>query len=240
VAASAPVDEVAPVDESRPTVEFYPADAITPAAAATPFVAVTRAKPDPARRTGGRRLGGAAARLGSNGLVRRVARAGTVVLTVLVLAFLTRLVPDGAFVGPADTVEPTDYGGMLPGPSPIGSAVALASHQPDATPTPRPSTPAPTQRPAGPTPGPGPTQPPAPTPRPTPRPDPTPKPLCTVISLLDLSTGQAQSRWAAAGFTGTVHFSPDVPPQYHIAWQSLAVGTKVGCGHGITVSDTIP
>jgi len=44
----------------------------------------------------------------------------------------------------------------------------------------------------------------------------------------------------AAGFTGTVTFSPAVPPQYRIAWQSLTAGTTVTCSHGITVSDKVP
>jgi hypothetical protein len=247
--AFAPADEDAPVaptpipaDEFTPVAaEYIPADEFTPVAAATRFEAVTTTRAQPARRTVGAGVGVAAGRLGSSGLVRRGARAATVIITVLVLAFLTRLAPDGAFVGPADTVEPTDYGGMLPGPSPIGSAVAVASQRPGATPTPRPSTPGQTQQPGGgPTPGPGPTQPPAPTPRPTPRPNPTPQPMCTVISLVDLSTVKAQSTWAAAGFTGTVQFSPDVPPQYRIVWQSLAVGASVTCGHGITVSNATP
>jgi hypothetical protein len=64
--------------------------------------------------------------------------------------------------------------------------------------------------------------------------------MCDVISLIDLNTVKAQEKWAAAGFTGTVAFSPAVPPQYRIAWQSLTAGTSVTCSHGITVSDKTP
>jgi len=64
--------------------------------------------------------------------------------------------------------------------------------------------------------------------------------MCEVANLVDLNTVKAQEKWAAAGFTGTVTFSPDVPPQYRIAWQSLAAGTSVTCSHGITVSDKAP
>jgi hypothetical protein len=64
--------------------------------------------------------------------------------------------------------------------------------------------------------------------------------MCEVISLIDLNTVKAQEKWSAAGFTSTVTFSPEVPPQYRIAWQSLTAGTTVACSHGITVSDTTP
>jgi hypothetical protein len=64
--------------------------------------------------------------------------------------------------------------------------------------------------------------------------------MCKVISLLDIPTTRAQEKWAEAGFTGTVTFSPNVPPNYRIVWQSLAVGRSVTCTHGITVSHQAP
>jgi len=57
---------------------------------------------------------------------------------------------------------------------------------------------------------------------------------------VDVSTVKAQQKWKAAGFTGTVTFSPAIPPQYKILWQSLTAGDSVTCSHGITVSDHIP
>ena len=90
-----------------------------------------------------------------------------------------------------------------------------------------------------PTPHPGPTHAPTPTPRATPKP-PTPEPKCTVISLLDVSSVKADGLWTAAGFTSKVTFSPAVPPQYRIQWQSLTVGSSVLCSSGITVSDHAP
>jgi lipid-A-disaccharide synthase-like uncharacterized protein len=61
------------------------------------------------------------------------------------------------------------------------------------------------------------------------------------VSLLNLQTNKAQQAWAAAGFTGQVIFSPLVPPNYKIQWQSLTVGDpNVACSSGITVRSNPP
>jgi hypothetical protein len=75
---------------------------------------------------------------------------------------------------------------------------------------------------------------------PTLAPTPTPGALCTVITLINHWTNVAQHQWAVAGFTGTVIFNPVPPPDYHIKWQSLAVGAVVPCSSDITVLDTAP
>ncbi len=113
-----------------------------------------------------------------------------------------------------------------------------------ATPTPGPPTPTP---PPGPTPTPAPTPTPTPAPGPTPTPTPTPAPtptptpaMCTVISLLNVQSNKAQGNWTAAGFSGSVVFSPLVPPNYKIQWQSLTVGASVVCSSGITVRSNAP
>lgn len=85
----------------------------------------------------------------------------------------------------------------------------------------------------------------APTSAPTPTPTPTPTPsastsMCTVVSLLNLQTNKAAAKWITGGFTGAVVFSPLVPPNYRIAWQSLTVGTSVACTSGITVRASAP
>ncbi len=114
-----------------------------------------------------------------------------------------------------------------------GIPVETATPMPTAVPTP---TPAPTPAPgATPTPTPAPT----PTPTPTPAPTPTP-PTCTVVTLLNLQTNKAAANWSAAGFSGAVIFSPLVPPNYRIAWQSLTVGSSVACTSGITVRSSAP
>jgi lipid-A-disaccharide synthase-like uncharacterized protein len=64
--------------------------------------------------------------------------------------------------------------------------------------------------------------------------------MCTVISLLNVQTNKATGNWSLAGFTGSVIFSPLVPPNYKIAWQSLTVGTSVVCTSGITVRSSAP
>jgi Flp pilus assembly protein TadG len=125
---------------------------------------------------------------------------------------------------------------------PVETTTPTATPAPTPTPAPPTPTPAPTAPPAPtPTPAPGatPTPPPAPTPTPTPVPTPTP-PTCTVVSLLNLQTNKAAQNWSAAGFTGVVVFSPLVPPQYKIAWQSLTVGTTQLCSSGITVRSSAP
>jgi hypothetical protein len=60
------------------------------------------------------------------------------------------------------------------------------------------------------------------------------------VSLLNLQTNKAQSTWKTAGFTGTVVFSPLVPPNYKITWQSLLVGASIPCSSGITVRSAAP
>ena len=64
--------------------------------------------------------------------------------------------------------------------------------------------------------------------------------MCTVISLIDAQTTQAQQDWNDAGFSGSVVFSPEVPPHYKIQWQSRAVGSSIVCTSGITVRDQAP
>jgi hypothetical protein len=64
--------------------------------------------------------------------------------------------------------------------------------------------------------------------------------MCTVISLLNVQTNKAQQDWFNAGFSGQVIFSPLVPPNYKIEWQSLTVGTTVTCTSGITVRSNAP
>jgi outer membrane biosynthesis protein TonB len=132
---------------------------------------------------------------------------------------------------PAPSSEPTTTGGGGPGPT--------APPGPGSTPRPprgTGATPKPT-RPGG-TPTPAPT--PTPTPTPTVPPTDTPTPGCTVITLINHWTFNAQHQWATAGFTGTVIFNPAPPPDYHIKWQSLAIGAVVPCSSDITVSDTAP
>lgn len=120
--------------------------------------------------------------------------------------------------------------GLIEGiPTPAPTAVPTASAAPTPTPT------------AGPTAAPTPTPTAAPTATPTPTPAPTATdPTCTVVSLLGYSTNQAASKWKNPGFTGSVVYSPLVPPNYTIAWQSLTVGTSVACTSGITVRSSAP
>lgn len=118
---------------------------------------------------------------------------------------------------------------------PVETDIPSASPGPTATPGPTP-TPGPTVTPA-PTPTPGPTA--APTPTPTPAPSPTPA-MCTVINLVNVQSNKATGNWFAAGFTGGVIFSPLVPPNYKVAWQSLTVGTSQLCSANITVRSTVP
>ncbi len=117
---------------------------------------------------------------------------------------------------------------------PIASVPPSPTPAPTAVPTPTPG-PTPTVNPSAPPPTPTP----APTPTPTPTPVPTP-PTCTVISLLNVQTNRAIGNWHAAGFTGTVVFTPLVPPHYRIAWQSLTVGTTQLCSSSILVRSNAP
>jgi hypothetical protein len=148
----------------------------------------------------------------------------------------------------------TPFVGMLVGnPIPVSASSAFPVRSgsitdiPVVTPSPSP-TPAPTAAPTPtPTPGPtatsNPTPTTAPTPTPTPSHGPTPSPTpatCTVISLLNEQTNKAQQDWFDAGFSGSVIFSPLVPPTYRIQWQSLTVGISVACASGITVRSNAP
>ncbi len=246
-AVAAPLVEAAPAAVAAPLVEAarprQPAVALRlPASRKKPFVAVTA---NAAARPGvGAMIGRAADQLASNRLARTATRSIVVIAAVLVLAIVTRVAPDAALFGPGDSDVPGSGLVIGGGQSPGGSAVALASPStgprstssgPGATAGPKP-TKAPTPTSATPT------QPPAPTPAPTPRPTPapTPKPTCTVPLLNGISTTQAPNRWAAAGFTGTIFYSPAPPPNYKIQWQSLTPGSKALCTHDINVSDHAP
>jgi hypothetical protein len=121
---------------------------------------------------------------------------------------------------------------------PVESTIPSATPDPSATAVPPTDTPQPTDTasPSGsipaPTPGPSLT--------PTASPSPTPA-TCNVVSLLNVLTNRAAARWKAAGFTGSVVFSPLVPPNYRIAWQSLTVGgLPIPCTTGITVRSNAP
>lgn len=171
---------------------------------------------------------------------------------------------DGTGIGAPATVELrcqfnliTPFIGMLTGdPIPVSASSAfpirsgniedipVESTPPSATPGPSTSA-APTASP-GPTatvdpsaPVASPTPTPAPTPTPTPAPTATPA-TCTVISLINVNSNKAQANWRAAGFTGSVVFSPLVPPNYRIAWQSLVVGTTQTCTSSILVRSNAP
>jgi hypothetical protein len=111
------------------------------------------------------------------------------------------------------SVPPSVGSGTAATPTPPPSVPASSVPSPNATAAPPPATPAPTPRPAR---------------------------KCTVVSLHDLQTYQAQAAWKDAGFTGTVFFSPDPPPSYTIQWQSLTPGTKASCKHDINVSNRAP
>ena len=117
-----------------------------------------------------------------------------------------------------------------PSPAPTGTPA------PTVTPTPTPS-PTPTVDPSTPITSPPPT--PAPTPTPTPTPSPTPA-TCIVPTLLNLQTNKVSAKWAEAGFTGSVVFSPLVPPNYRVAWQSETVGLTKVCTIGIQVRSSAP
>jgi hypothetical protein len=129
---------------------------------------------------------------------------------------------------PAGTAaDPGATGGAGGGPGPTPGPTSPGVGTPAPTPPPLP-TPSPTQAPT-----------PLPTPTP-PEPTATPGALCTVITLINHWTVNAQRQWTTAGFTGTVIFNPAPPPDYHIKWQSLAMGATVPCSSNITVRDTLP
>ncbi len=167
--------------------------------------------------------------------------------------------PSSAAVAVAPSLDPTATAiATTPGGGPIdapGESEATRTQAPARDPaTPRPATPnppAPTPKvtpTAGPTTIPTPTTLPtpstAPTPTPTPSPTPAPTPpppvSCDVINLVGLNSSNAQLAWNTAGFTGTVLFSPQVPPQYKIRWQSLSVGETVPCTSDINVQQEPP
>jgi hypothetical protein len=79
-----------------------------------------------------------------------------------------------------------------------------------------------------------------PTPAPTPVPTPSPGVLCTVPQFVDRSSGEATGLWSTALFTGTITYSPIVPPQYKVGWQSLTAGSSVSCTSDITLQELPP
>lgn len=132
-----------------------------------------------------------------------------------------------AFPIRAGTIEgvPVESATPTTTPGPTDSGAPTASPGPTSTPDPSAS------------PGATPTA--APTPTPTPAPTATPS-QCTVVTLLNLKTNKAAAAWKAAGFSGSVIFSPLVPPTYTIAWQSLTVGSTAVCTASITVRSSAP
>jgi len=133
---------------------------------------------------------------------------------------------------------PVSASSAFPVRSGLIEGIPTPAPTPSPTPTPDPTaTPEPT---ATPNPTATPTSTPTPAPSATPTPSPTP-PMCTVASLLNVQTNKAQQDWYDAGFTGQVIFSPLVPPNYRIQWQSLPVGQyPVDCTTGITVRSNAP
>lgn len=129
-----------------------------------------------------------------------------------------------AFPIRSGTIEDIPVESIVPTASPAPSTSAAPSVNPAPTPTADPSAPATS---------------PLPTAVPTPTPAPTPA-NCTVISLLNVQSNKAQADWRAAGFSGSVVFSPLVPPNYRIAWQSLTVGISVACSSSILARSSVP
>jgi len=259
--AAAAAASVVPVPAVGPAM---PAGAATPAGAAAQPGATSASTGAGAGTTGtatgtgaagGGTAAGAATAAGAGAGALVPIAIGAVALIAAATAFvlLGRPSSNVAVVTPTDRAVASPHGTGPIGPSPIGSPDLGASPSPGETlPTetavPRPTgeqAPPPTSGPppiVAPTPKPTPKstpKPPPPTPKPPP-PTPTPATTCTVPSLIDLNTVKAQEKWAEAGFTGTVVFSPDVPPQYRIAWQSLTPDTSVSCTRDITVSDKAP
>ncbi len=167
--------------------------------------------------------------------------------------------PSSAAVAVAPSLDPTATAlATTPGVGPIDvprESAAARTQKPAFDPdTPRPATPEPPEptpkvtptagatTDPSPTTAPTPTSAPTPTPTPSPTPAPTPTPpvSCDVINLVGMNTSNAQLAWNTAGFTGTVLFSPPVPPQYKIKWQSLTVGQTVPCTSDISVQQAAP
>ena len=135
----------------------------------------------------------------------------------------------GSTATPADTSPPSPSTGAAPVATPRVTARPPVTTGPTPIPTLAP-TPVPTARPS-----------PAPAvPTLAPTPSPSPPVFCQVISLIGENSANAQVLWSTAGFTGTVSFSPSVPPHYKIGWQSLAAGDSVLCTSGIAVQDVAP
>lgn len=154
---------------------------------------------------------------------------------------------DGTGIGAPATVELscqfsliTPFIGILTGdPIPVSASSAFPIRSGNIEDIPVEST-VPTTSPA-PSSSTDPTATPVASPTPTPEPTPSPTPAtCTVISLLDVQSHKAQEDWMAAGFTGSVVFSPLVPPNYRIAWQSLTVGISAVCSSSILVRSNVP
>jgi len=177
--------------------------------------------------------------LGSSAAVPAAAGLAAVVVVAGALAFLGRPTSNIAVVEPTDAGQSTVPATTSAfGPSSFAPTTGPEpTSRPNSTgaPPPLPPTSAPQTQAPAPTPKPTPKP-----PRPTPQPTPTPHGKCEVVNLIDLNTVKAQEKWSAAGFTGTVTFSPDVPPQYRIVWQSLSAGTSVTCSSGVNVSDRAP
>jgi DnaJ domain len=126
--------------------------------------------------------------------------------------------PDGTS-GPTDTTRPAG-----PGPTPRITPRPTSSASPVPTPVPTPK-PTPVPTPAG---------------SPTPVPATSPPVLCTVPNFVGANTSSATGKWTTAGFTGTITYSPAVPPPYQIAWQSLVAGTTASCTSTITLAQVVP
>jgi hypothetical protein len=138
-----------------------------------------------------------------------------------------------AFPVRAGLIESVPIETPTPAPTASASPAPTGTVAPTATPAPTPT--------VGPSPtvGASPTPTPAPTPTPTPTPSPTPA-SCTVVSLLNLQSNKVAAKWFGAGFKGSIIYSPLVPPNYKVTWQSLTVGTIVPCTTGIQVRSKAP
>jgi TadE-like protein len=168
--------------------------------------------------------------------------------------------PDGTSIGaPASVVLTCQFGLITPfialitgNPIPVSASSAfpvragLIESVPIATPSPATSVAPPSS--VAPSDSPAPTEtvdpsasgaPPTTAPTATPSPTATPT-TCTVVSLLNLQTNKAAETWLEAGFTGTVIFSPLVPPHYKVAWQSQTVGWTISCASGVQVRSSAP
>jgi hypothetical protein len=152
-----------------------------------------------------------------------------------------------AALTPPVTAAPSAIVDSSAGPSQsLGPDVTTGSTPTGTTPTAGPgSTPRITPRPTGgatfaPTPGPTPTPVPTPVPTSTPVSTSSPPVLCTVPNFIGANTSSANGKWTTAGFTGSITYSPAVPPTYQIAWQSLTAGTTASCTSSITVAQVAP